>query len=42
MVYVQAERVNMNQLISFWLNEAARAAWLWSQWLDSAAEAWSE
>lgn len=28
----------MDQLIAFWLNEAARAAWRWSMWLDRAAE----
>ncbi|WP_157129880.1 hypothetical protein [Burkholderia pseudomallei] len=32
----------MNQLISLWLNEAARAAWIWSRWLDSAAEVFSD
>lgn len=31
----------MTDLISLWLNDLARAAWLWSLWLDDASVAFA-
>jgi len=37
-----APKMNMNPLIAEWLNACARAAWMLSLWLDSAAEAFEK